>query len=778
MRKGGIIFLYTLFICVLVIAGCGRQQGTVMSENTDNKGNIAEETSVEHTGDLTTENPVYYTYRETVILDAWSTLPDLTEDSYYRGGDYVLKNGKIYLWSVLCEKSQWNGQFMETWKKYYLQELDMAEKPLSWKNSDISEDVSYAGNTYAVVVPPFSFTENGETKGFVKTADGECFAARWENGSIAEVYDGKKFSGSEVEKLQDISNACDKENRVYFFQEGSLEVTKYESTMSEKTDISLPGRIYGILQAESGTPVYWYGTGAGGKFCVKDLLSGEALAEDLALNGNSFAAALAIDGTLYIADKDGIYRYEEGLQLLYPLGDDYPFYKIYGMEISDAGDIRMLVEMDNSTVLLVFEKQDSPVDREKEEITIAFLLRQRALEKSIARFNRQSSKYHIETTYIEDPLYGDYAEYQNKIKMAVSTGKGPDILGSDLVADAEPYIKNGYIECVDDLVPAGENYTRAAFESCYINGKIYGIPYEYSLRFAAYNADMVKGKKSITLEELMHIVENSGASILQPGLGGVGIVYYYGLYDEENPTFIDWEKGESHLTEQPFLELLAFAKKYADTGEYGDNEAELFGKGTAFAMAVNMEEFSEWDNAYRNFNGKAAMTGYPRSKGNGYYLAGKELYLNAGSTHKEGAKEFLRYLLSEEEQVLYAGYDSYAEMERESDGTSSQIFTGNRCRFPVNRAALDVIVEKKKEEDKSLYVSDEDGNFHKKEPIDEEQIKQFYYIVENAHPANVKASALYDILDEELTPYFAGDVSAKEAAEHLQNRVQLYMNER
>ena len=243
MRKGGIIFLYTLFICVLVIAGCGRQQGTVMSENTDNKGNIAEETAVEHTEDLTTENPIYYTYRETVIPDAWSTWPDLTEDSYYRGGDYVLKNGKIYLWSVLCEKFQWNGQLMETWKKYYLQELDMAEKPLSWKNSDISEDVSYAGNTYAVVVPPFSFTENGETKGFVKTADGECFAARWENGSIAEVYDRKKFSGSEVEKLQDISNACDKENRVYFFQEGSLEVTKYESTMSEKTDISLPGRI-------------------------------------------------------------------------------------------------------------------------------------------------------------------------------------------------------------------------------------------------------------------------------------------------------------------------------------------------------------------------------------------------------------------------------------------------------------------------------------------------------------------------------------------------------
>lgn len=70
MRKGGIIFLYTLFICVLVIAGCGRQQGTAISENTDDKSNIAEETSVEHTEDLTAENPVYYTYREIAIPNA------------------------------------------------------------------------------------------------------------------------------------------------------------------------------------------------------------------------------------------------------------------------------------------------------------------------------------------------------------------------------------------------------------------------------------------------------------------------------------------------------------------------------------------------------------------------------------------------------------------------------------------------------------------------------------------------------------------------------------
>ena len=31
---------------------------------------------------------------------------------------------------------------------------------------------------------------------------------------------------------------------------------------------------------------------------------------------------------------------------------------------------------------------------------------------------------------------------------------------------------------------------------------------------------------------------------------------------------------------------------------------------------------------------------------------------------------------------------------------------------------------------------------------------------------------------EELQPYFTGDISAEEAAEKLQNRVQLYLNEK
>ena len=67
-------------------------------------------------------------------------------------------------------------------------------------------------------------------------------------------------------------------------------------------------------------------------------------------------------------------------------------------------------------------------------------------------------------------------------------------------------------------------------------------------------------------------VGNSPAQVLEMGMDSVGIVMAYGLHDEENKTFIDWEKGESHLMEEPFLELMAFAKEYGDREEYPRSE--------------------------------------------------------------------------------------------------------------------------------------------------------------------------------------------------------------
>lgn len=53
-----------------------------------------------------------------------------------------------------------------------------------------------------------------------------------------------------------------------------------------------------------------------------------------------------------------------------------------------------------------------------------------------------------------------------------------------------------------------------------------------------------------------------------------------------------------------------------------------------------------------------------------------------------------------------------------------------------------------------------------------------YFMRDHAKPDDANVYAVYRIIMEELNPYFDGSISAQEAAERLQNRVQLYLNER
>lgn len=147
-----------------------------------------------------------------------------------------------------------------------------------------------------------------------------------------------------------------------------------------------------------------------------------------------------------------------------------------------------------------------------------------------------------------------------KIQLAMETGEGPDILAYGLVNDMEAYVDSGYLECLDDVIKNPSQYVEAALDANRIDDKLYAIPFEFNLSYAAYDREEVRNRTSWTLSELMEAVENSDAEILEKNLGWYWLVMRYGLFDDSQKDFIDWEKRESHLNEQPFLDFLAFAK--------------------------------------------------------------------------------------------------------------------------------------------------------------------------------------------------------------------------
>lgn len=261
---------------------------------------------------------------------------------------------------------------------------------------------------------------------------------------------------------------------------------------------------------------------------------------------------------------------------------------------------------------------------------------------------------------------------------------------------------------------------------------------------------------------------------LEPGLSDCILCtpHSYYIYLNDNKTFIDWENGKSHLTEEPFLDLLEFAKEHADDGQHTwENDAEAVKEGKMIAVnptvsggLYNFDYLSRLENT---FLGEPAHLGYPRSEGNGIYVRPRLFLLNVRSDNREGAEIFLRYLLSEETQMRLVEFsvDDFPPGVGEVGAEMPNL--------AVRLSALERSIELglQKGPNSLVYNLFHDG-------LTEEQAQWLHFLIENARPGNFYVQEIESIIYEELEPYFQGQRTAEDAARILDNRVQLYLDER
>lgn len=566
-------------------------------------------------------------------------------------------------------------------------------------------------------------------------------------------------------------------------------VTLYDEKfqLKEKKELGKGIRICGLLQEPESGDLLWYGikNQETGVWRLEDgasvLPGGQSLGT---VSAADFQAAYGTDGALYLADTQGLWRVAEGNleEVCHFFDRDYPLTALYGMEALEDGSLILQAECTGEELVLRIEENGEPLP-EKQEITMASIHSSlNSLNIAIAKFNRTNERYHVTTLYPYDEysssLTGDhraeYEEFVNQLQMEIAAGRGPDLyfnLGNPSTIDPQDMAKNGYLKSLEGVLEDGDAYWTAALESGRIDGVLYGIPYECRLTMATYSEDFAGDRRSWTLPELMEAVRESGAEKLQWGFDGIEIVLFYGLYDNDNKDFIDWEAGESHLDEEPFKELLKFAREYADDKVNIVPNFEDLAKDVAEGRILAVDNFfgtiTNWGNIWGShygsleniFQGELSCIGYPRSEGNGIYVTPSMFYMNANSDKEEGVTEFLRYILSDEiQQRINSPY------------TIGNI--GTDPWLPVRLSALEKSIEMARERNEQGKT----GN-SSYPALTEEQAVWAHFLIENAQPGNWKVKKVEHIIREELEPYFQGQRSAEETVRILNNRVQLYLDE-
>ena len=553
------------------------------------------------------------------------------------------------------------------------------------------------------------------------------------------------------------------DNQLYAISSLGNEVYAYDEQGQEQETYVFPGIVKGCIWNEAGQNTWWYGYGTKG-ICFWEIPGGKLIYPEMeGVDRYGFQVTYSKDGTLLLGDMEKLYQVgPEGAEELFAFGEkDFPLDELYGVSWLENGGLGIYASLGGEEVLLHAEEKDRASLRQKQEISLALLMPDRQMEKLVAQYNRRNEWVHVT---IESLASGQNKEdYRNRIQMEISAGKGPDLL-SGWVIDAEDYAENGYLYDLGDLIKDPEAFLSATLEGGKFGGVTYGIPYTCIAYLGVFPKEITGDRLSWTPEEMMDAVEASGVEILMSQMTEMDILYLCGLVDVGNRDYIDWENRVSHLEGESFQRLVRFAKKYADHGQYAHDEigerkqnGQIAGENLAIYSPGSMDYMASC------FGEKQVVPiGFPRKDGcPGIYMQTTYLYMNKGSEKREAVEDFLQYLLSEKAQ------DQYGE------GDEHRQYLSVRCS-----AVRQGISRYNRMTEEPQKCSKSSGEYWLEDGLDEEQEECYLNILEQAQPENSPAYEIWSIVSEELQPYFDEKRSLEQCVEILDNRVQLYLEEK
>lgn len=429
---------------------------------------------------------------------------------------------------------------------------------------------------------------------------------------------------------------------------------------------------------------------------------------------------------------------------------------------------------ENKTELIYLTKKKGSEVPEKKILTYGTMSIGYDMQKQVIEFNKTSQEYRIEVK----EYMGNDSDWQTgltQMNTDIVGGNCPDIIEFSF-GNMKKYQVKGLLE---DLYPYmdsdpeinREDYLPNVLKAYEMEGKLYGItPKFYVQTVIAKTAD-VGGRKSITMEELMKLVDRQPeGTALYPFATRDMILMYNTVANMDR--FVDWTTGKCDFAGEEFIKVLEFASRFPAEIKPSEQEAGTPSRlhdGTLLMVDTSISSVQEYQMMEGMFGEPITVIGYPTDKENGSFFsdAGGTLGLSSKSKYKDGAWQFIRTGITKEAQE---------DTEKNSWG------------FPVMKSAL----EKQFESDMTdEYYELPDGTKEKQPKTSwgfdsfnmdiyaatKEQVDTVRTLLESVDTLYQYDEEINNIMTEETKAFFEGQKTAKDVAEIIQNRVQVYVNE-
>lgn len=470
------------------------------------------------------------------------------------------------------------------------------------------------------------------------------------------------------------------------------------------------------------------------------------------------------DGATYLAEE-GMYYADEETVYIYPYDKSVPkklctFFRnnilvteIMGITQTEDGSIYVWGKNGNQRMLSTLIEGSLPQESEKEVLSMVIPHYNTWLKNAVVSFNKQSLEYYIDA-YI---LSNDYEKIQSEklnIQAQITTGSGPDLIDSTIIT-VDDYARNGYLKELSECFDKNEEQCIPK-KSWNEKEEIYEIPYAFSIHTLYTSRDIAGNKTSWNLEEMINAVEASNAKTLVYSFSALSNVLYMGFLDKGS-RFIDYEKGISNIDNPLLFRLLEFAKKYADKS-YEENYLKLVQKGEIALWNVQISNLKDLLILSAVYNDTGVAIGYPIEEGNGHYMNTSSISVNASTKCKEGAYAFISYLLSNEVQEKLI---------------EDKIALG----LPIRKESLQTAIKIAQEETGDSITYGYGGIMVKNRVLTQTEADAVMDLIDRCVPFSIN-DTLFQLIEDETKEYFNGTKTAEDSVSILNNRIQLYLNEK
>ena len=425
--------------------------------------------------------------------------------------------------------------------------------------------------------------------------------------------------------------------------------------------------------------------------------------------------------------------------------------------VRTLSDGRILVVADGGLIELTGMTEDNTDERQVFNIGVAKLYGTiDDFSKSVAKYNRNSEKYAFAIKEYSD---------SSDLNLALLSGEISMIVSRDQLL-LKNYINQGFLASLEEVAPdlfKEDVLIKNIVDAPRVDGVCYYLPRTFDIRGEMAHFDLLpNGSKFETLEEYFAFIRENDLTHFKIRTPRDIFTSYAQNLDE----WIDWENKIARFDTGTFEALLEFCTNGGSTDEIATYTSQPF---NMYVSQFSLEDtinalycpdilIKYWgDPSSWNEDQESLRTCYsiPSAVFSGYEIYTPHFIgVVKGEEFHEAARDLMEFYFLEDVVTEYERGDIAFDRE------------GYKHTFSINKAECERYLKRN--------VYDENGN---PDALSLELYNRTWdYIYECDHFQYFR-NDIFDVMYEEAGRYFAGSITAKQAAEYTQNRISIYLAE-